>query len=61
MDNTSRGEILARQALGRNVQEIKDALGQVQVVLGLPDELARTRHGQIGLLAATNILGPEQA
>ena len=57
MDNTSRGEILARQALGRNVQEIKDALGQVQVVLGLPDELARTRHGQIGLLAATNILG----
>ena len=57
MDNTSRGELLAQQALGRNVRDIKAALAQVRVVLGMPGELARTRHGQIGLLTATNILG----
>lgn len=56
VDNQSRAEMFAHQSLGVETARIKAALRNRTIVIGISENLAKTRQGQIGLVSAVNIL-----
>ena len=54
---TSRAQLLAQRTLGHDsALPIIASLRQMHVVVGIPDALARSRLGQIGIVTVANIL-----
>ena len=56
MNNNSRAELFAQQALADKPERIKAHLRDLRVVVGISKSAADTKQGQIGLVTATNIL-----
>ncbi len=56
MPPNSRAELFAKETLGNDPERIKASLREQKVVIGIPDDVAGCRQGQIGLITAVNIL-----
>ena len=52
----SRAQLFAQRTLRKNSEAITFALRSRTLVIGIPEALAETRHGQIAIVTAVNIL-----
>lgn len=52
----SRAQLFAQRTLRKNSEAITFALRTRTLVIGIPEALAETRHGQIAIVTAVNIL-----
>lgn len=56
VQDKSRAELFAQEALKSTPEQIKAELVRTRVVIGIPKSLAQTRQGQIGIVTAVNII-----